>query len=439
MIKKIIIGSHATEIPTRCGIATYTAHLTNEMIKHPRVAGLQINALNYGNQKYVPEREQYKWRETNIKNPNIDVAGLLDDIERARDYWAEGGMERVEVISHEYGIFRDGKGKDFLVPLLKGLNQRKITSVFIPHTILLGPEKHDPDYRQIMEEAVQFPNHIFALTPEAIEMLEGPYNAPRINVSYVPHGINDVKNDDRFKNRLPRPKIKSKFGIKQETDVYVSGGFFSKGKLIDHAIKAFAINRKKGYENFQYYIIGLEKDKEWKDYCFNLAKSLGLNPLSLGNGDDGGGLEQLIKHDLNPHKIIFFNTYLNDGESYDSKVMAKAIITVNESESQISSGEIARALEAKRVPISYASPIVRDMAREGVGFSVEPKNIEKLAETIYFYAKDGNQKELELASAKIGSKAIWEKSTRDMIDIITTIVDNDEEDLAESRTILEDK
>ena len=79
-----------------------------------------------------------------------------------------------------------------------------------------------------MEEAVQYPNHIFALTPEAIDILEEVYHAPRVNVSYVPHGINDVENDDRFKNRLSRPEIKSKLKIKQEVDVYVSGGFFSK-------------------------------------------------------------------------------------------------------------------------------------------------------------------------------------------------------------------
>ena len=136
MVKKIIIGSHATEVPTRCGIASYTAHLTDEMLKHPRVASLQINALNYGHQEYLPNRAQYKWRETNLNNSNIDIQKLLDAIEKEGETWKDRGMKRVEIINHEYGIFRDRKNQDFLVPLLKGLKERKIISIFIPHTIL---------------------------------------------------------------------------------------------------------------------------------------------------------------------------------------------------------------------------------------------------------------------------------------------------------------
>lgn len=439
MLKKIIIGSHSTELKKRCGIATFMYNVTQHALNHPRVAGLRINSHTQGPQEYRFDRKPYLWRETDLTDPNLNIDKLLDDIEKDKNYWSKGGMERVELVSHEYGIFRDGKGKDFLVPLLKGCKERGIITVLFPHTILARPDRYGPDYGLIMEEAVQYPDDIICMTPEAIEMLKILYKAPRGNLADIPHGINRIDMVSR------RPFLKERYGIDVNTDVFVSGGFFSTGKLIDMAIEALAMSRDwlGGDDNFKYFQIGLEKDddatRKHKAKCFELAKKKGFNPISIGrgdyekNGEKYKGLDELLEHDLRPHKVIFFNTFLNDKDSYLSKDMCDATFNVNESDSQISSGEVVRALEAKRVPISFESPISRDMDKRGVGLVAQHGNVYDLAEKINFFRTKADREELEFSATKVGSGLYFDKVVPNIIDRITAIVDKKDENMAESR------
>ena len=434
MTRKLIIGSHATELTTKCGIATFNYDLTKNSLNHPNVAGLRINDLTRGAKIYRPERKDYKWVETSISNPNIPK--LLEKIKEDRDYWRQTGLfERIEIVHHEYSIFRDKNGRDFLNPLLDGLKKLGIVTIFIPHTVLDNPDKWGEDYGPIMREAVQKPDHIIAMTPSAIDMLENKdlYDAPRENISYIPHGIN------RPIQTLNRQELKAQIGISPNEDAYLSGGIFSTGKMIKDPITSFAQLISGGYENFKYFVLGMvpknEKDQRHKKECIDLASKLGLNPLSIGDGGEGK-LEELAKYDLGPHKVIFFDGWFSDKDALHSKIMVDATIIVNVSESQISSGELAKALEAKRIPISYSSPIVRDVAKEGVGFSVEHGNIEKLTKSINFFAKEANREKLELSSTKKGTSMYWDKTVTDIVDIASAIVNKNEEDRRERKILM---
>jgi len=350
-----------------------------------------------------------------------------------------GGMERIELVNHEYGIFRDGKEKDFLVPLLKGCKERGIVTVLFPHTILSRPDRYGPDYGSIMEEAVQVADDIICMTPEAIEMLKTLYKAPRGNLADIPHGIN------RMNKISKRPFLKEKYGIGVNTDVFVSGGYFSTGKLTDQAIEAFGktITHFGGDDNFKYFIIGLKandkKTEQHKRKCYELAKKYGLNPISIGRGDvekkgeKYKGLDELLEHDLGPHKVIFFNTYLNDRDSFRSKDMCDATIIVNESDSQISSGEFVRALEAKRTPISYESPISRDMDKRGVGIVAEHGNVHDLAEKINNFRTLADRQELEFSATKAGSGLYFDKVVPNIMDRVIAIVDKKNENSIEAK------
>jgi len=433
MTKRLIIGSHATELLTKCGIATFNYELTKNALNHPKVGGLRLNTLTRGTQIYRPERERYKWAETSISDPNIPK--LLEKIKQDRDYWKRTGLfERIEIINHEYSIFRDKNGNDFLNPLLDGLKKLDIVTIFIPHTILNNPNRWGEDYGPIMREAVKKPDHIIAMTPSAIDMLEDKnlYEAPRENISYIPHGIN------RPIQTLNRQELKTQMKISSNEDAYLSGGLFSAGKMIEDPIKSFAQVLSGGYENFKYFVLGMvpknESDQRHKKECIDLASKLELNPLSIGNGSEGK-LEELTKYNLGPHKVIFFDAWFDDQDALKGKIMADATIIVNASDSQISSGELAKALEAGRIPISYASPIVNDMAKEGVGFSVKHGNVEELTKSIGFFAKKADRKRLELASIKQGTSMYWDKKVTDIIDIASAIVNKKEEDNRERKIL----
>lgn len=423
MKRNIVYKVHSTAPPMKCGIASFTSREMSEAVKQSRVGGVIWDAHYRNEATDLPvERGAIKYT-TDLTSDNIDVQRKAQETVRNAEYARSMGMELADYFGHEYGTFRDGKGRDILVPMMRASKRNGVITIFHPHTILEDPEKYGDDYRAIMSDAVQEADLILAMTPSAIDMLEGIYHAPRENIMYNPHGV------DVFSAGLTRPELKNRYFGRSDFDLAFSGGFFSEGKRIHESIEAFA---KAGKPDDKYLVLGLHKDKKHVEMCYGVAEKLGMNPISIGNGADGRGLEQLSKHDLSGHKVIFLDAYTSVKESSDAKKMADKVIVVNDSASQISSGEIVSALSANRVTLSYSSPIAEDLAKEGAGFSVEHGNVEDLASSIRFFDDKADKRRLELSSGIVSTRFHWEKTVRDFVDATAVIVDSRETERLEN-------
>jgi len=431
MERNIVYKVHSTAPPKKCGIASFSSREMQEASKQARVGGVIWDAHYHNEAEDLPSsrfRGAIKYT-TDLTSDNIDIqrkaAETVRDAETARAM----GMDLADYFGHEYGIFRDGKGRDILVPMMRESRKNGVITVFHPHTILENPEDFGPDYRSIMNGAVQEADLILAMTPKAIDMLENIYHAPRENIMYNPHGV------DVFTTGGTREELKKKyFRGCSDFNLDLSAGFFSEGKRIHESLAARALEDDSwGKTNDKYLVLGLHKDKEWVEKCYEFADKLGFNPIMIGDGDDGKGLEQLAEHDLSENRVIFLNAYTTVKQSAEAKKMARKVVVVNDSASQISSGEIVGALASKRVSLSYASPISEDLAREGAGFSVKHGDVGALALSSHFFNTEANKAALELSSGIVSTRFHWDKTVRDFVDATALIVDDREEKRLESK------
>ncbi|GEM_PF-4703938 len=428
-MRKILYKVHSTVPPAECGIGIFTKREMDEALKQPRVGGVIYDAHYRDKKNDLPENR----RRTGIKyttclcDDSIDVEKKANEALRDAEAANEIGQTLVGYFGHEYGIFRDGMKRDFLVPLMKAYRKRHLITVLHPHTVLSDPEEYGGDYRGIMEGAVQEADLILGMTPSAIDMLEDIYDAPRENMVYNPHGV------DMLSFGLSRPVLKKRYFGSPDFNLWLSGGFFSNGKKIDEAIRALGIYRdKSGDSNWKYLVLGLQKDKAYVDKCFNAAKERGMNPINFGEGRSDVDLEKLRSYDLTKKNVIFFNAFPSIEASHVAKLMCDGGIIVNESNSQISSGELVKYLAAKRVALCYECPIASDLERES-GVFVVKRDIQSFAESIGFFCNSADRKRLELSSGITSTRFAWDKTVRNLVDATSVIVDKIEEDNLEDR------
>ena len=427
--RKIALETISTELPRKCGIATFNSNFLKGIGNDERVIIYKRNAIVKGPTRYstydkdvIRQINQYdpsSWEEAGNKIVR-DSMRIKADYRSWKKYDADLGV----VVQFEYGIYEDGQGKDHLIPLLKKLKENNIVNIIIPHSVLEHPEREDKDkgaqYERIMMEALECTNQVICLTPSAVDILENRYGAPRELLKHVDHGINKLE--------IPYTRDALKKGLNIEgRSTYSSGGFFSEGKDIPVVLKALS----KLKQDYLYFCFGIdhpdvaEKARAFRRYCIQLSKELGQNPVLIGRGErDKLGLDELKKYNLRNNKVVFFDKFLNDDDSLKSKIMSDLCIIANKGESQISSGELARALEAWRIAIATSSPCSRDMEKESGVFTVEHGSVDSLYSCINFiFSKSEEERRgLELANAVKGSLMYFEDKSKDIINILDTLI-----------------
>ena len=106
--------------------------------------------------------------------------------------------------------------------------------------------------------------------------------------------------------------------------------------------------------------------------------------------------------------------------------MTDALVIPNKGESQISSGEIARAIEANRTYLATESPYSIDMAKQGIGFTVKPGDPESYFRTMDFILNGANRPSLEMTSAIKKAKMYWPDKSKEIFQILESIVKQNE-------------
>ena len=150
-LRKIaVLGNH---LPRQCGIATFTADLSEAISTQCPALECFVLAMNEAGQRYAyPERVRFE-----ISAP--DVASYR----RAADFLNVSPVDLVSV-QHEYGIF-GGKAGSHLLALLRELRMPVVTTL---HTILAAPNSYQ---RAVMDELTSLSERLVVMSAHGAELL----------------------------------------------------------------------------------------------------------------------------------------------------------------------------------------------------------------------------------------------------------------------------
>jgi glycosyltransferase involved in cell wall biosynthesis len=203
----------ASYLPRACGIATFTADLSDAVAKqarrHQPVIVTAVNDLEEGYN--YPERVKFEIRQ----DYHIDYS-------RAADYLNFCGID-VLCLQHEYGIY-GGKWGANVLTLLRDVHRPVVATC---HTVLQNP---DLVQKEVFLEIAARVDKLVVMTEKAFTFMQDVYGIDRDKIVLIPHGIHDVPFID--------PNYyKDKFGVEGRR-VLLTFGLLSRNKGIEYMIEA---------------------------------------------------------------------------------------------------------------------------------------------------------------------------------------------------------
>jgi len=168
------IAMIGNSMPRRCGIATFTTHLHEAIVKSAPTLCASIVALNDHDKSYqYPSEVEFKINDSRPKD-YIDAAAFLN----------AGKFDAVS-LQHEFGIF-GGEAGVYIMELLSRLTMPVITTF---HTVLSAPS---PAQYDIVQRIAEVSGGLVVMTQMACEILSSVYQIDIRKISVIPHGIPDL-------------------------------------------------------------------------------------------------------------------------------------------------------------------------------------------------------------------------------------------------------
>ena len=246
--------------PRQCGIATFTADLTNaiDQMFSPSVE-LKIVAINSNEINLLPYSNKVIFQ---ISQPNekdyINAAVGINQLEKIK----------LVNIQHEFGIF----GGEYGSNLILFMEKIKKPVVVTLHTVLPSPDKK---MCSVVQSMAKYSKGIIVMTNRAKELLKSDYELDPNRVQVIPHGIHRVpyrtsenaKSTLGFSGRL----ILSTFGL------------LNSGKGIEYVIESLPRVVEK-YPNVLFLVIGVthpvvlkQEGENYRNFLINKVYELGLS------------------------------------------------------------------------------------------------------------------------------------------------------------------
>jgi glycosyltransferase involved in cell wall biosynthesis len=210
-----MLGNH---VPRQCGIATFTADLTDAIAAEFADIDCSVLAMDDPGRRHAyPPRVRFALDES-------DVASYR----RAADFLNVGAFD-VVCLQHEYGIF-GGKAGGHVLALLRELRMPVVTTL---HTLLAEP---DAAQRAVMDEITRLSERIVVMSAHGAEIARRVHGVPDAKIDHIPHGIPQVPLERDSKDRL---------GVECRR-VILTFGLLSPDKGIEHVIDAMPPNASTG-------------------------------------------------------------------------------------------------------------------------------------------------------------------------------------------------
>lgn len=305
MKKRIaIIGTY---LPRKCGIATFSSDLFNNIQSDEFESWVvaindQENVYNY------PPEVKFKIRQ-NIIRDYIAASEFLN-------------INHVDVVclQHEYGIFGGEYGR-FVLQLIKRLKSPLVTTL---HTILDDPTN---EQKEILWEIANFSEKVVVMTERGKKMLNEIYNIDLEKIKIIGHGIHDTKTPE-ITNYREELALKDK-------KVLLTFGLLSKNKGIETVIKSLPAIIEQ-YPETVYIVLGASHPHVVKN-----------------EGEDYRNSLIMLTQKLNLEKnVIFVDRFVSNEELFTFLETSDIYVIPYLSKKQITSGTLVYAMGADNAMVS---------------------------------------------------------------------------------------
>jgi glycosyltransferase involved in cell wall biosynthesis len=350
-------------LPRQCGIATFTADLSDAITAESPALDCFVLAMNDGGARYpYPPRVRFEIAE------NEATA-----YRRAADFL---NVNTVDVVSvqHEYGIF-GGKAGAHVLPLLHELRMPVVTTL---HTILAEP---DPHQRRVMDDLTRLSERLVVMSARGAALLHDVHGVPERKIDLIPHGIPMVPSASASKDRL---------GVEGKA-VLLTFGLLSPDKGIEYVIDALPAILAR-FPNAVYIVLGATHPHVRERHGESYRVMLETRALRLGVDAS----------------VIFHNRFVSHAELTEFLAAADLYVTPSLQPEQSTSGTLAYAVGSGKAVISTPYVYARELLAEGRGILVPWRDAGAIAGAVNdLLADDAERLALGQRAATHGRSMQW--------------------------------
>ena len=330
-----LVGNFA---PRRCGIATFTTDLFEQLRRHRPEVAVDVWALD----------------DASDPLDYGDIAGTIDRDDaqaycRAAEAINAAGVDAVW-LQHEYGIFGGEDGTmvcDFVDRLAAPL-------IVTCHTVLSDPS---PGHRRVLEHLVRRASRTMLMSRHSKAILECTYHASPERVEIIEHGA-----PDRPFGR--QAEFKARLGLEGRT-VLTTFGLLGPGKGIEHVIEALPAIRAR-HPDVLYRVVGATHPNLVARQGEAYRESLKARADELGVADC----------------VAWEDRFLETGELLDQLEACDIYLTPYPNLQQSTSGTLSYAVALGKAVVSTPYVHARELLADGVGALIEPGSAEAIAEAV---------------------------------------------------------
>jgi len=377
-IKAIYVSSY---IPRKCGIATYTKDLTNDINKLNPYALAEILVINR-----PEENLSYPW-EVKFRV----VQNNLETYLQAANYVNQSEAD-VILLEHEFGLYSGNCG-DYIIPFFESVKKPKAITF---HTVIDDPTT---DYGMAFKRLSTVADAVIVMLNDSAKKINEKYNIDKEKIAVIPHGTPDLA--------LGTTEYYKK--IKRLKDRIVLGNInlLSDNKGIEYALEAVSLVAKK-YPNIIYLIIGQTHPVVLKNEGESYRNLLRKKVKKLG-------IEKNVK---------FINEYISLKELIEWLQAMDIYVTPYLNPEQSSSGALAYAIGAGKSCISTPYLYAKEVLSGGKGILVPFRDPKAIADSIIDLLDNPEKRNnMEKKAYEFGRLMTWSNVALQHLDLFKAIME----------------
>ena len=361
----------SSNLPRRCGIATFSADLMAAIKAADPRARFRVAAIDEPNE-VRPYGGEVRWRIRQGDASNYRVAA--EAINRSN----------VDIVNvqHEFGLYgtwKDDVYDDHLRPFLETLRKPVVTTL---HTV---PPDPTPSMREAISSAVRLNTATVVMAEAAADILAGTYGIAEVPV-VIPHGMPAIQPHGRV-------RMKEKLGVPGRT-IISTFGLVDPRKGIEFMIEAMPAIVA-GHPAALYLVAGQthpelrrHDGETYRNHLVATVKRLGLE-----------------------NNVSFIDEYMAQRDIIELLLASDVYVTPYLDPRQITSGTLAYALGAGKAIVSTAYLHAREALADDRGILVPFRDSAALAEAVNSLLEHPDRKQaLERAAFVYASDMSWPRT-----------------------------
>ena len=309
------VGVLSTYAPTHCGLATFTAALSDALCAN----GADVSVVRVADG--VPSSSERVIGEL-VSGSATSIAASIELLNQSD----------VAVIQHEYGIYGGADGDDVL-EIVDGL---RVPSIVVAHTILKDPTPHQ---RSVLESIAAMADQVVVMSEAARQRLCLGFDVDSHKVTTIPHGAS-------LPSRIAPPKRPSR-------PTLLTWGLLGPGKGVERVIDAMRSLRDLPGRP-QYLVAGRTHPKVLADD---------------GEAYRDARMEQALHRGV-ADSVTFDSRYWQASKLPALIQSASVVVLPYDSTDQVTSGVLVDAIACGRPVVATAFPHAVELLGTGAGIVV---------------------------------------------------------------------